>query len=150
MRKWINLFENMEAPEAKKLIIAYGGTKTSFRKIPKAAQKAIEYYMTVDGDNDEYKKYSYLYAEIPTDIFMQHYWKHIISFDSSAMEDYPSAEDMIKGYKTETIDGYDYSKHNLNEPWPVILGTDFFEDGAHRLSWYVYNNFDKIPAIMIY
>ncbi len=113
--------------------------------------------MTVDGENDEYQtNLLYAYAEIPTDVFMHAYWENIIDLYPEVREDYETAEEMLQKYrsghpsKSAGFKGYNFKKHDLKNPWPVMLGTEFFEDGAHRLALYVYSGLTKIPAVSFY
>lgn len=154
--RWDELIESADPGEkrAKLLIKQYGGKPMSYDKLSPSAQKAITHWMMVDGDNPSYKtNLQYAYANIPVGFFMREYWGNIISEYPEMTEEYPSAEQMLFDYQNNDprqvagFMGYDFSKHDLIEPWPVILGSDFFEDGNHRLAWYVYNGVEHIPAI---
>ena len=156
MRKWINLFENDDAGEERAfaLIHKYGGKPVPFDALPPAAKRSVEHYMTVDGENDEFEEYQYAYAEIPTEEFMHAYWDNIETTYGEGEElgtasGYKSAEEMIASYRKDKLGGTQYANHDLVYPWPVFLGTDFFEDGAHRLHLYVSRGLEKIPAVMV-
>lgn len=160
MRNWINLIEDryVDAGEemAKKLVAKHGGKYRPYKTLPEGAKKSITHYMTVDGENDDYEELSYAYVEIPAEEFMNAYWYNIVTHvDPESKDSYPSSEDMYRHYRDDDpsksvgFSGYNFSRHDLNEPWAVILGSDFFEDGAHRLAWYLYKGMEKIPVVMI-
>ena len=160
MREFINIVESHDDPghdQALALMRQYGSKPLSFEQLPPGAKKAIHQWMMVDGDNPDYKTNCfYSYGEIPTEVFMDNYLEGIVRFDPALRDEYVNGETMTAKdrathpSKSSGFGGYDYSKHNLKEPWPVVIGSEFFEDGAHRLGLYVHSGMKTIPAVMIF
>lgn len=154
MRKFINIVENHDPgyEQAEALMKQYGTKPLPFSKLPPGAKKAVHHWMMVDGENDEYKKNCwYSYADIPIDVFFDHYFEGVLRFDPQARESWKSGKNMLAKYQKKLdFKGYDFGKHDLENPWPVIIGSEFFEDGAHRLALYAFSGMKTIPAVMIF
>lgn len=165
MRKWIDLVEEVWVDKgqdmARALMAKHGAEPMAFEQLPAPAQKSVEHYMVVDGENEEFETNClYAYAEIPTEEFMHAYWRGLVNSYEQNSDDftaqYATPEEMYRDYRegdpsvSTGFSGYDFSKHDLEYPWPVIIGSDFFEDGAHRLALYVYKGLETVPCVMIH
>lgn len=155
MRKWINLVENTEEDivRAKELLRQHGGKVMPFNQLPDSAKKAVHHYMVIDGDRPDYATdLLYMYGTIPTDLFLRALHQALV-VNNLDDEDYGTEDDWVASYQDKNevyrnLEGYDFSKHDLVNPWPVMLGSEeFMQDGWHRSSIYAASGLTEIPCI---
>ncbi len=141
--RWQELMEG----SSENLFRQYGGKIMEFSELPISAQKAIDNYMNVDGDDDfEYANaLLFGYVMIPTEELIKVCWN---APDNEMRDDYKDWQEYHTAYWKHE-DESNYVNH-LTEMRPVILNDgEGVEDGWHRLHWYYRNGVKQIPAVLI-
>lgn len=117
----------------KELMRRYGGAKFRYRDLPESAQKSLTHWMTVDGENFNYKRGSYGYVEVPIDDLMQ------IIYDQLGVG---QQWDQFWG-KPGVV-----SAKAFPEIWALVWADDGWNDGMHRLNRYRKIGLKMVPVVV--
>ena len=118
------------------LLKKFNGKKLSYAKLPKSAQDSLTQYMTIEGDNEDYQKQKYGYAEVPTQDIMKMVYEQ--NNEGQSFDDFWNVSNTLS-FKPK------YSKTSI---WPIIWGEYGMEDGYHRLERYIKLKLPTIPVVI--
>jgi hypothetical protein len=138
IRKFIQIVENAHATgkivEGKQLIHKYGGTIMPFVNLPNTSKKALRQWMVIEGDYPEYKEDQYGLAEIPVADLMKIIYDQ--NGEGMTYEEFWGNTDEHSGARVSSI-------------WPILWGSDGWQDGMHRLARYIQAGMTMIPVVAI-
>ena len=119
------------------LLMRFNGKKLPYSKLPTPAQESLTRYMIIEGDNEDYQKQKYGYAEIPTHDIMRMVYEQ--NNEGQSFDDFWSTSSTLS-FKPK------YPKTSI---WPIIWGNYGMEDGYHRLERYIKLGLPTIPVVII-
>ena len=121
----------------KQLLTRFKGKILPYSKLPKPAQDSLTRYMVGEGENEDYQKQRYGYAEVPTRDIMK-----LVYDQNNEGQSFDDFWDVSKALSFRP-------KYPKTSIWPIIWGGYGMEDGYHRLERYIKLGIPTIPVVII-